>query len=622
MRPNLTSVAGAAAVVLLLAACDTPVDEPAPAAVPQPPPAPTAPAPETVTGGTLRFAISEPQTVPLDAVEPDSLIVADALFDSLTAWGPDLVLAPAAARSWETEDGQTWRFHLRPDARFHDGTPVTAADFKFAWDLAARQGTAGFHLRRVEGYTSTAAGLSSGMSGVDAPDDHTLVVRLREPYGQFPVVAGHPALAPLPRAAWQRDPVAFRRQPIGNGPFMAAEALVPGQFLRVQRFDGWRNGPAPAQLDEVLFQFMDAETAFLAFQQGRLQVSRLPEGAVETAQQRYGRADDGYRGTGVIDGVTPTVYFFGFDVTAEPFDEPEVRQAVSLAIDRERIARTVLGGNVEPADALVAAAISGREDACDACVHDPERAADIFAEHGVDAVTLWFNRDGGHRVIAERIRADLVVAGVRRVTFRAPPFEGLVEAIGAGQAELFRFGWQPEYPIADDILYPLFHSEEIPWDDDPASEEATEGQRGAPGTETPTPAATATATPAATATPTPAATATSTPTASQRGGQGRGHNYMRYADPEVDALLADARATTSSMRRMYLHRRAEDLLLQRDQAVVPLFFYRHQLVVADRVVGFALNPMGLVDLHRVLLRPEARSDGDPGLDLTPPARAE
>lgn len=547
----------------LLAACDpTP---PGPIATPSPTaeaPAPT-PDPEgphatpgegARGGGTLRFAIREPDRIlPGEATEPDELLVVDAVFDSLTAYASNLAVVPSAAESWEVDEEQrTWTFVLRERGTFHDEdrTPVTASDFAFAWSRAVAGEAAGFHLREVEGYDEVAAGQAQSLRGVQAIDQRTLEVTLTRPNARFHAVVAHPALGPLPSGRFEPDPEGFRAQPIGNGPFALAEARVPDQFLRLQRFSDWRNGAKAPLLDEVLFQVMDPDTAFLAFQQGRLHVSPLPEGAVAEAIERYGTSAEGYRGPGVLNGLTPVLYFLGFRLDAAPFDQVSLRRAVSLAIDRERIAEATLGGNMAVARSLVSPALpEGREDACEFCRHDPDEAAALREASGHDGqVTLWFNVDGGHRGVAEMVREDLLAAGFGPVVFRSPPFEDYLTALGEGQAELFRFGWRPEYPGADDVLRPLFSTERI-------------GE----------------------------------------------HNFMRYSDPEVDALLDEARGSASAVRRLFLHRRAEDLILERDQAVVPLLFYRHQRVVSEEVGGFALNPLGYANLHSVSLR---AVDGD------------
>jgi oligopeptide transport system substrate-binding protein len=484
--------------------------------------------------------------VPFEADEP-GLAVVETLFDSLTAYDDRLEVIPAAAVSWTSnEDASAWTFTLRDGALFHDGSPVTSADFKYAWEQAVTGdgSTAAHHLRLVAGFEELRAGEAGELTGVQAPDPRTLTVALMHPYADFPALVGHPALGPVPAARWEADPDAFRVQPIGNGPFRASEPWARGRFIRAARFDRWRNAPRGPFLDEVLFQVLDAETAYVAFQQGRLDVSPLPDGALEQAIESFGRSLDEVAGSGVRTGPTTALYLLAFNVAHPPFDDPEVRRAVSLAIDRDAMTGALLEGNVDPARAFAAPSIpGGRPGSCSACQRDVGRAREIFAERGITRLTLEVSRGGGHERVARLVRDHLAEAGVT-LAIRQEEFTDYLSALENGEAGFFRFGWVVEYPTLDDALVPLLHSR---------------GER----------------------------------------------NYARYADPEVDALLDQARATVDARERARLYQAAEDLAVDRDQVVVPLFRMRHRLVVSDRVDGLRLDPMGRVDFTAVRMR----SDG-------------
>lgn len=538
------------ALALLVGACSA--APPAPQSAQPVPTTPPLSSPVPATNRTFRYAIQEPTAiVPPAAAEPDGLAVVDALFDSLTAYDRALRPVPAAAESWISTAPDEWTFTLRAGATFHDGTPVTAADFKFAWEQAVRLDVAGYHLRDLEGYGALRDGEVSELVGVAALDEHTLRVRLARPRADFPAVVAHPTLGPLPRSAWQADETHFREQPIGNGPFRMDGAWEHNAFIRVVRFDAWGNGSGPAVVDEVLFRISDPDTAYLAFQQGRHDFAPLPAGALEGALEQFPpSSDDGYHGPGVLLGPTPVLYLLGFNVTRAPFNNVEVRRALSMAIDREALQSRILEGNVSVAKAAVPAPIPGaRSSPCTGCEHNPEEARRIFAEHGITEIELWFNRDGGHEQVAEQLREDLESVGVQLRT-RAElggTFGAYLDVLASGQAELFRFGWTAEYPTTDAALYPLFHSESTP----------------------------------------------------SSGGQ----NYMRYAAPEVDALLDQGRATIDDDDRRRLYQAAEDLALGRDQAIVPLFTYHHRAVAANRVENLYLSPFGLVNLAEISLSP-------------------
>ena len=500
-------------------------------------------------GGTLRWGIREPQAiVPSEAVDPDGLHVVNALFDSLATYDEDLEPTPAAAQWWSDDPThREWTFTLREDATFHDGTPVTAADFVFAWQLAVRSGNTS--LSDVKGYDDVRNGLTGRFSGLHAPDDHTLVVQLTTPRADFPSVVAHPSLAPIPPERWQADPQAFARQPIGNGPYRMAEEWAQGRFIRLVRFEQWRGGRHADEKtpDEVLFRMADIDTTYVAFQQGRVDIAEIPDGAFDQAVGTHGRSPDGYGGPGVLDGAVASLYFLGFNVTVPPFDEVDVRRAVSLAIDRDTLAGAVLEGNVEPAHSASPPGLPEHNVlTCRSCVHSPATARRLFAEHDITELTLWFNNDGGHEAVAEEVAADLAAVGVT-LRLRSLAFPDYLEALQSGEPGLFRFGWSAESPQVGSMLEALFHSTNVP-------------ER--PGT---------------------------------------GGNYMHYADERVDAALDEARAVEPGAERRELLRRAEQIALGDDQAIVPLFTYRHRTVVADRVEGFSLNALGFAALEDVNL---------------------
>jgi peptide/nickel transport system substrate-binding protein/oligopeptide transport system substrate-binding protein len=539
----------------LLVGCQVPQPTPRATDAPLTPLTSAAPSETVAASDTFRYAIAEPAAiVPPAATELNGLVVVDAVFDSLTAYDASLRVVPAAAESWSATAPDEWTFTLREVATFHNGSPVTAADFKFSWEQAVRLNLAGYHLRDVQGYDALRTKKAGELTGVTAVDDRTLRVRLVGPRADFPAVVAHPALGPVPRGAWRSDGAALLQRPIGNGPFRMDGSWAHNEFIRVARFDGWRNGLAPPAVEEVVFPISDPDTAYLAFQQGRRDFSPLPTGALAEASRQFpASSDDGYHGPGVLIGPTPVLYFLGFNVTQPPFDDVEVRRAVSMAIDREALRAETLEGNVSVGRSAVPPPIPGaRDQACGACEHRPAEARRIFAERGITELELWFNRNGGHDQIAQRISQDLAATGVGLRLRSEPPssdgsFGAYLDILSSGEAGMFRFGWSAEYPTMDAALSPLFDSRATP----------------------------------------------------PSGGQ----NFMRYTNPEVDPLLDQARATTDEGRRRLLYQRVEDLALARDQAIAPLFTYHHRFVAAERVENLYLSPFGLVNLAEITLRP-------------------
>lgn len=595
----MTSVRGAVAALLaalvVLPACTTSPPE-------EPPPSPTASTPSTTggptesrtvagEGGTLRYALgTNPASIdPRFLADEEGTVVADALFDSLVAVGDDLVtIEPAAARSWTvSDDGLTHTFRLRPDATFHDGTPVRAQDFVRAFrrivDREARPASfLAYQLAPVEGYD---AAIEAGepLSGVRAVDDTTLEIVLSRPHAEFLQVLAHPSLAPLPVAA-EDDPDAYAESPVGNGPFAMAEAWQPNQFIRVSRF---ADHHAPARLDEVVFQiFADdpsRQQQYDDFERGQLDVAEVPPDRLDEARTTYGEGSDG---TGLLEGLTGAIYAYGFNTELAPFDDPAVRRAVSHVIDRERIVRQILLDARVAADTLVPPSLPGAAAGrCEHCTFDPEAARaellgieDPTAEPTGDPaaspsptgtatgtptdgtpsptptedegppplldhpIEIVVNAGATNERIAARVAADIESALGADVTTRTAEPAAFVGELRAGEIQLFRLGWQADHPSPGAVLQPLFRSDAR--DED---------------------------------------------------------NLTRFVDEEVDALLDQARAEPDAFARNQLYADAEERILEL-APVAPIFFYKQNRVVADTVVDLRIGPLGTVSLDEAWKR--------------------
>ena len=182
----------------------------------------------------LNVAISEPATLdPMRIQDPGSVLVARQLYEGLTRWDPvEEEVVAATAESWRVSNGgRTFTFKLRPGMTFHDGSPVTAQDFVYAFDRIAQKENASdlaYTLDRVSGFTEVnQLGRGRHLAGLVAPSELILVIRLDEPFYDFPAVLTHPALVPLSKTRVQSIDD-FLAAPVGNGPFKIAEAWSPG----------------------------------------------------------------------------------------------------------------------------------------------------------------------------------------------------------------------------------------------------------------------------------------------------------------------------------------------------------------------------------------------------------
>lgn len=548
--------------VVLVAGCSDGGEEPNPL-TPTAPGAPGAGSPTDPslerTGGSLRFGLSnDPRSIdPRFVADEEGSVVVDALFDSLVALDADLEVVPAAASSWEIDDeAREFVFTLREGETFHDGSPVTAADFARSFDRIADGQTnplspLSYYLEPISGF---AEAQSSGASlrGVEAIDERTLRITLDEPFPEFLQVLAKPELAPLPPAA-DEDPGGFADSPVGNGPFAMAEPWQRNQFIRVERSETYAG--ESARLDEVVFRIYANDPAqeiqYAEFAGGQLQFAEVPASKRDEAVEQFGLSTDGYTGPGVLDGLSGTLYYYGFNVERPPFDDPAIRRAVSLSVDRERIAEEITRGTRVPATSIVPPSIpGGRSGACDHCRYDPEEARAIVdaaretegeEPREFEPVTILHDRGTTHGAIADRIAEDLRTATGLEVEVRAVPLSELLRTARAGEVQIFRLGWQADRPSPGSYLLPLFSSDRI-------------------GTE----------------------------------------NLTRYSVEEVEAMLDVARSARDERERNARYREAEERILE-DVAIAPILFYRHNKVVAPGVRGFTYTPLGTVDLARVWL---------------------
>jgi oligopeptide transport system substrate-binding protein len=496
-------------------------------------------------GGAAAIALVEPSSLdPGRAASPEELLLAANLFHGLTALDGQGAVRPAVAASWTADQRrQRWEFKLRADAKFADGTGVQAADFKFAWERLVRPGTADAGRRRlgellaeVAGYDQLAAGGASGLAGVTAPDPATLVVELGQPLADFAAVVAHPRLAPVPRDLVTRDPAGFAAKPPGNGPFAVSAPLAAGTPLQLVRNPAWAG--RPAWLDKVRVDLVpDAQTGWLEFQDSLVQFAPVPLDQVAAAASVYGRSPDGRTRPGLLQGPELTTWSVAFDVRAEPFDDPRIRRAVALALDRARIA-AALGGSWGPATGLVPDGVPGaRPGVCKACTHDPAQAKALAAAAG-SPFTLTVPDDPVDRRIAALAVADLGKAGLDARVDPVDPERYLTRLRRPG-LQAFALAWTADHPRQDAFLFSQF---------------ATAGR----------------------------------------------DNLTHFRNPAVNRLLTQARASADDPARIALYQQAEDALLTQLPAV-PVLWQRHAAALAPGLRGFDLTPQGVVDLAEVSL---------------------
>ncbi len=273
-----------------------------------------------IEGGTVRVAMAtEPDNLdPYLSAATDTGSMMDNVFDGLFEGGENSELVPAIAESHTvSEDGLTYTFALRQGVKFHDGSDLTSEDVYYSY--AKLSG-----LNGKEPLSSKFAAIES----IDAPDDYTVVVKLKEKDAAF-LAANIVAIVP-------KDYEEQSAKPIGAGPFKFS-AYAPGQQLVLEKNESFYNKEQAPTLDRVEFKFMpDANASVLALKSG--DIDMVPGISSQGALQ----LGDGFR---IVSGPQNMVQLMALNNSVEPLNDVKIRQAINFAIDKDVIIRTVAEGN-------------------------------------------------------------------------------------------------------------------------------------------------------------------------------------------------------------------------------------------------------------------------------------
>ena len=302
------------------------------------------------------------------------------LFGKLLDRGPDARIKPGLAESWRNVDALTWEFKLREGVTFHDGSAFDAEDVIFSFD-------------RVPNVPNNPASYESNtdmIESIEAPDPHTLIIRTKTPYPLLlrrisaVAIVSAEVVEGKTTADFTSGEIA-----IGTGPYVFEEYVPGDRYVLTRNEDYWGEKPA---FETVTFRIMpDAASRIAALLGGDVDiVEGISPSAVETLEARDGfyvaqRASSRTMWLYVDVGNDVSPFVTGLDgdpLDENPLQDIRVREAISLAIDREAIASRVMGGLAEPANQLVPAGWFSHNPDIDPIKADVERAKELMAEAG------------------------------------------------------------------------------------------------------------------------------------------------------------------------------------------------------------------------------------------------
>ena len=458
------------------------------------------------------------------------------LCEGLTTLDRHAAVAPGAASTWgASPDGKTYVFKLRREARWSNGQPLVAADFVAALERLVDPATGSGYAQYIDVIVN--AGRKPPRSlGVTAPDDSTVAIQLATAAPYLPTLLSHPATCPVHRPTLAQHPEGFARPGVmvSNGAFVLKE-WVQGSYILAARNPYYWNDAA-THLDAVKYLLIPDENAELArYRGGELEITFVvPRGQFDWIKAHLAAELH----------VFPQLAtnYYGFNLRRPPFrDNLKLRRALSLVVDRDKLAQLVLRVGELPAWGWVPPGVdhytSQSFDYRSAPLGERLREAQrLYAEAGFSRehpvrFELRYNSGEVHTKLAVAVASMWKEALGADVRLTQVEFKSLLQDIDRGDVEMFRSSWTGDYN--DAYTFAQYLKSDF------------------------------------------------------------GVNLPHYSSPEYDALVTRAAAETDAGRREALLEEAERVAL-REHPLIPLYFYVNKHLVKPQVLGWYDNVMNVV----------------------------
>lgn len=468
-------------------------------------------------------------------------------FEGLTTVDKNLQIVPGVAKDWKiSDDGTVYTFNIRDNAKWSDGQPVKAQDFVYSWKRAVDPATACEYAYQLY-YVKNAAKINGGEGtvedlGVKAINDKTLEVTLEGPCTYFTQLTAFPTLFPLREDIVSKNPDGWFQDPatyIGNGPFKMKEWVHDASISFVKNENYW-NAKTIVN-NELKFVLMaDDNTIYAAFQKGELLFAdTLPASEIENATKAGTLSIEAQLGT----------YFYVINTQKPPFDNAKVRQALTLAVDRDFIVNEVTKANQIPAGAFVPTGLpdaKGGEDfrlkagnyydpSKEAYAKNVEEAKKLLAEagypngEGFPAVEFYTNDTQGHVDVAQAIQQMWEKELGIKVELQTQEWAVFQDTRRGSDWDVARHGWIGDY--VDPMTFLDM------W------------------------------------------TSTS------------GQNDSKFKNTEFDSLIDAGRTEKDPVKRMEALHKAEQILVGDNYAVLPIYYYSDLYLTSPKLKNVIYSPL-------------------------------
>ncbi len=455
------------------------------------------------------------------------------IFSGLAKLGEGLAVVPELAESWEVdENGTVYTFTLREGITFHDGRPITAADFKYSIERATEHelhsDTALLYLTDIVGARAKLEDEADEVSGVVVVDDRTLRITIDSPKEYFLAKLTYPTSYVVDSASIEGQGEEWWRAGSlnGSGPY-TLHTWDTEEVLILKRFDNYYN-PPPMQHIISPFDALPGANGRQMYESGYWDGIYIRLSSVDRL-----RADEAL-GSHVREFDQLDSYFVGIDSDKAPLDDPRVRRAFAMAVDRQELVDELFNGNVQLANGLLPPGLPGFSEDLQGIPFDPAGAIKLLAESGygenLPEVTLLAARNSRGepssivQFLIDSWKQNLGIT-VSLNLVEPEEYYNIREEL---EGHFFTSGWIADYPDPENFLDLLLHSES---------------------------------------------------------------HDSRYANPVFDNLLELARLTQDREARLNLYMQAEQLLLD-DAGIIPLFHTHEYALIQPYVRNFTIGAVG------------------------------
>lgn len=499
------------------------------------------------SGGVYRYPLmNNPSTLdPAYVQDQYGETLVHQIFDCLVRFDTFLTVLPALAETWQVEDkGKTYRFILRENARFHNGQPVRTEDVVFSISRLLRVDPPPApmpHLLGIQGAKAYRDHRNDQVTGLEVIDDRVIRFRLEEPHVPFLTALGMYQASIVPKDEVTRAGDQFGQQPIGSGPFQFV-SWETNKLIRLERFSDYHSGNSFLDgIDYIIYPGVTIESVLNDFRAGNL--DEMPV---------YGRIRQELSTVSELQWFhrpSLSLLFYGIAGNHPLLKKPEVRKALSMAIDRESLVNDVYKGRFVPAKTILPPGMPGSRQQPLIMVDDIAKVHEFIKNAmGENAKSMPpLEIVSGSQSSFAKAELKVVRESWGRIGIPVKikyikdwqAFEGYLRS---ESVQIYRYAWFADMPDPDSFLYPLI-----------ASDSSV--------------------------------------------------NYMRFQNHEVDRMLQTARGTINPVKRAELYQKIEGIILE-SSPLIPLFYLSVDRVYQPAVQGVHVSALGAhtIPLNHVWLK--------------------